>query len=46
MADPKVLFSGRRWTVLLAVSCEAFSVAGNAGWSGAYRVVMLGFSSL
>jgi hypothetical protein len=30
----------------LAVTDEVFSVAGTAWWSGAYRVVMLGFSSL
>lgn len=27
----------------MAVTDEVFSVAGHAGWSGAYRVVMLGF---
>jgi hypothetical protein len=47
MADAKYLGSGATLDCpAVAVTDEVCSVAGGAGWSGAYRVVMLGFSSL
>jgi hypothetical protein len=46
MADAISGFRGDAGLSCLVVTFEACSVAGVAGWSEAYRVVMLDFSSL